>query len=71
MEKVIFFQQRGTQGLSQGDPLSLFLFIIAIEGVDGMMRIASQNRWIRGFNLGNRAEEIMEISNTYYMLMIQ
>ncbi|XP_059288373.1 uncharacterized protein LOC132041681 [Lycium ferocissimum] len=56
----------GKGGLRQGDLLSPFLFIIAMEGLDSMMRIASQNSWIRGFNVRNRANEAMEISHLLY-----
>ena len=49
-EPVGFFESE--RGLRQGDPLFPFLFILAMEGFDSMMRIATQNRWIRGFQVG-------------------
>ncbi|XP_060211898.1 uncharacterized protein LOC132639471 [Lycium barbarum] len=37
-----------------------------MEGFDGMMRIAIHNRWIRGFQIGGRAGEEMEICHLLY-----
>lgn len=45
----------------QGDPLSPFLFIIVMEGFNNMMRITIQNRWLKGFEIGNRVGEELEI----------
>ncbi|XP_049391429.1 uncharacterized protein LOC125855766 [Solanum stenotomum] len=42
-----FFQSQ--KGLRQGDPMSLFLFILAMEGLNFMIRRARENGWIRGF----------------------
>lgn len=48
-----------------GSPILFFLFflIITMEDLDSMMRIASYNNWIRGFRVGNMANEVMEITH--------
>ncbi|WMV29916.1 hypothetical protein MTR67_023301 [Solanum verrucosum] len=63
-EPVGFFGSE--RGLRQGNPLSPFLFILAMEGFDSMMRIALQNRWIKGFEIGNSRGEIMEVCHLQY-----
>ena len=45
------------RGLRQGDPLSLFLFILVMEELISMMRIAINNGWLKGFKLNNRTSE--------------
>ncbi|OIT05958.1 plant ubx domain-containing protein 1 [Nicotiana attenuata] len=45
-------------GLRQGDPLSPFLFIIAMEGLNDMLKAAQTNDWIRGFKVSSKAEDI-------------
>ncbi|WMV38569.1 hypothetical protein MTR67_031954 [Solanum verrucosum] len=59
-EPVGFFGSE--RGLRQGDPLSPFLFILAMEGFDSMMRITLQNIWIKGFEIGDSRGEIMELT---------
>lgn len=43
-----------------------FLFILAMEGFDSMMRIAPQHRWIRDFNIGDRSGRGKVISHLLY-----
>lgn len=51
---------------TDGDPLSPFLFTLAMEGFNSMMRIALQNRWVKGFKMGSRGEENMDICHLLY-----
>ena len=63
-EPVGFFPAE--RGLRQGDPLSPFLFIKAMEGLDSLMRRASLNNWITGFRIKNRSNEVMDMTHLLY-----
>lgn len=54
------------RGLRQGDRLSPFLFILAMEGLDSLVRVAAQNNWIRGFSIKNKANEAMNLTHLLY-----
>lgn len=47
--------------LRQGDPLSPFLFILAMEGFDSMMRMSIQNTLLKGFKIGSHSGVDMQI----------
>lgn len=53
-------------GLRQGDPMSAFLFILAMEGLNSMIRKASENGWIKGFPANVNMGNTMEITNLRY-----
>lgn len=52
--------------LRQGDPLSPFLFIIAMESLNDMMKTAQSNSWITGFRVDSRAGNNLEIAHLQY-----
>ncbi|XP_058776764.1 uncharacterized protein LOC131651112 [Vicia villosa] len=44
---------RTSRGLHQGDPLSPFLFLLAVEGFAGMMKHAVSSGSFKGFKIAN------------------
>lgn len=55
------------KGLRQGDFLSPFLFILTMEGFDSLMRVATHNRRIRVFQMGDGPKGTKEISHLLYV----
>ncbi|WMV58422.1 hypothetical protein MTR67_051807 [Solanum verrucosum] len=54
------------KGLRQGDPFSPFLFIIAMEGLKDMLKIAQEKLWLRGFRVSSRVGADLEITHLQY-----
>nr|XP_016485156.1 PREDICTED: uncharacterized protein LOC107805603 [Nicotiana tabacum] len=54
------------KGLRQGDPLSNFLFILAMDGLTQMMEKAKEMQWIQGFQVGRNPDIAVTISHLLY-----
>ena len=52
---------RPSRGLRQGDPLSLYLFLLCSEGLNRMLQQAASNDKIRGFSLCKRGPKISHL----------
>lgn len=61
---VDFFSPQ--KGLRQGDPLSPFLFILAMEGLSKMLQKACQLQWIEGFKVGSPTGNNVTVSHMLY-----
>ncbi|XP_060190615.1 uncharacterized protein LOC132619869 [Lycium barbarum] len=54
------------RGLRQGDLLSPFLFILAMEGLSNMIQTAKVKGWVRGFQVDNRLVNNLEVTHLQY-----
>ena len=50
-----------TRGIRQGDHLSLFLFLLCIEGLHGLICQVAQQGIIRGFSLSSRSPKLTDL----------
>lgn len=46
--------------------MSPFLFILVMEGLNSMLKVASTNGWIKGFDVARNNIQRMEITNLQY-----
>lgn len=54
------------KGLRQGDPLSPFLFIQAMEGLSQFLARAKELQWIQGFQVGSNPATTVNVSHLLY-----
>ncbi|XP_015087000.1 uncharacterized protein LOC107030122 [Solanum pennellii] len=54
------------RGLRQNDPLSLFLFLLVMEGFNNMLKTSNTNGWLRGFDVANDGRESIEVTYLQY-----
>ena len=52
--------------LRQGDPLSPFLFILAMEGLSQLLARAKELQWIQGFQVGSNPTTTVNVSHLLY-----
>ena len=50
-----------SRGIRQGDPLSLFLFLLCTKGLNGLIKKAEMNGDIHGFTLCRRAPKLTHL----------
>lgn len=52
--------------VSDGDPLPPFLFLLAMEGLNNMLKTSSTNGWLRGFDVARDERESLEVTHLQY-----
>lgn len=57
---------RARRSLRQGDPLSPFLFLLAREGLNSMVKTTNMNGWLRGFNVATEGRDNLEVTHLQY-----
>ena len=53
------------RGLRQGDPLSPFPFVIAMEGLNNMIKVAKNTNYLRGFEVATNPNFVPNLAVTH------
>ena len=57
---------RSSRGLRQGDPLSPYLFLLAMEALSQLLSSARNGDFISGFKVGGRGREGLIVSHLLF-----
>ena len=61
---IVFF--RSTSGLREGDPLSLYLFVLGMDVISRLINKAVEGNLLTGCKIGGRGEEELVLSHPLY-----
>ncbi|KAF3652347.1 hypothetical protein FXO37_17559 [Capsicum annuum] len=66
IEEAYDYVNRDFHRWALGDPMSPFPFILAMEGLNSMIQMASINGWVQGFEVARNNNQRMEITYLQY-----